>query len=197
MKLLLFVDLHANLKALDKIIKRAQKKDIDAVVCAGDFTIFGGSMKEFLLKFETIRKPFFIVSGNHEEGTEIKKMCKGMEYVKYIHNGKYRIGKYLFVGYSSDGFSHSDPLLDKNLEKFKSWIKNGDKVVVVTHAPPYNTNLDDLGWGHVGNRAVKRFIRNMNPVLAICGHIHECVGEDILGDTRIINPGYKGKVVII
>ena len=41
MKILIFADMHGNKKALKEIISRAKKEDIELVVNAGDFTIFG------------------------------------------------------------------------------------------------------------------------------------------------------------
>jgi uncharacterized protein len=46
--------------------------------------------------------------------------------------------------------------------------------VLVSHAPPSNSNLDVLlGGMHVGSRAVRQFIETKRPILSLHGHLHE------------------------
>ena len=64
------------------------------------------------------------------------------------------------------------------------------RLVLVSHNPPKDTSCDRILSGlHVGSRAVRAFIENVQPDLCICGHIHEARGEDRIGSTRIVNPG--------
>lgn len=63
-------------------------------------------------------------------------------------------------------------------------------MILISHAPPWNTKVDRLANGrHVGSAAVRAFIETCQPDLCITGHIHEAKGEDTIGATRIINPG--------
>lgn len=65
-----------------------------------------------------------------------------------------------------------------------------DRLVLVSHCPPYNTRCDRLAdGGHAGSRAVRDFIERIQPVLCLCGHIHESADTDYLGRTRIMNLG--------
>ena len=41
----------------------------------------------------------------------------------------------------------------------------------------------------VGSRAVRNFIEETQPLLAICGHVHEGRGSTKLGATVCVNPG--------
>ena len=41
MKFLVFSDQHEDSAALAELLKRAKQKDIDFIICAGDFTEFG------------------------------------------------------------------------------------------------------------------------------------------------------------
>ena len=195
MKILIFADLHANKSALKKIIARARKKDISLIVCAGDFTIFGNEQKEILSKLNKIKKPVLFVHGNHEEAYDLRKDCKLFKNCYFIHNSKFRLNEYLFIGWGGGGFSYGDAGLKRNLNKFKKWIKKQNKVVFISHAPPYKTKIDEIGGEHAGNKTVRKFIEKFNPVLAVSAHLHECVGEDKIKKTKVINPGYKGKVV--
>ncbi|NJB69360.1 hypothetical protein GGQ74_003062 [Desulfobaculum xiamenense] len=63
-------------------------------------------------------------------------------------------------------------------------------LLLVSHDPPYGTSADELPGGmHVGSRAVRAFIERVQPDVCLCGHIHEARTEDMIGRTRIVNPG--------
>ena len=76
MKILVSADIHGNKKALKDIVSRAKKKDIDMVIDAGDFTIFGEEQEKILSKLNKIKKPELIVHGNHEDDGELRKDCR-------------------------------------------------------------------------------------------------------------------------
>lgn len=58
------------------------------------------------------------------------------------------------------------------------------------HSPPYGTACDRLASGvHVGSDSLRAFVEREQPDLVLCGHIHESRGEDVLGRSRIVNPG--------
>ena len=196
MKILAFVDVHGNLSALKKLIERGKRKDIDCLVCAGDITIFGGKLKNIVGKLDKIRKPVLIIPGNHEDDDEIKEACAKFENCINLHKKGFRKENYLFLGYGGGGFSLVDKEFERIAKRFKKMIKKEDKIILVTHAPPYNTNVDKISKRSCGNKSIRRFIYEAKPDLVICGHLHECAGkQDKIGKTRIINPGYKGKVV--
>ncbi|MBD3354531.1 hypothetical protein GF361_00940 [Candidatus Woesearchaeota archaeon] len=195
MKILTFVDLHGNKKTLRKLVKRAKKKDIDLVICAGDFTIFGEEQKDILSELDKAKKPVLIIHGNHEEAKEVRKDCKKLDNCNFIYRKKFRKNGYLFIGWGGGGFDFKDKKFEKYFKKLKT--KKEDKIVLISHAPPYDTKIDKIGKEHAGNKSIRKFIKKFEPVLAVSGHLHECVGEDRIGKTRIVNPGYKGKIITI
>ena len=57
-----------------------------------------------------------------------------------------------------------------------------DKLVLVSHAPPYNTGCDytklkNGTFTHVGSRAIARIIEKSQPLLTVHGHIHDSVNN--------------------
>jgi len=62
--------------------------------------------------------------------------------------------------------------------------------ILVCHQPPANT-LNDRTWTglHAGSQAVQSFIETEQPLICFTGHIHEGVGIDTIGKTRVVNPG--------
>lgn len=69
-----------------------------------------------------------------------------------------------------------------------------DVRLVISHTPPRDTRVDRIRLGlHAGSRSVRRLIEEHSPDLLLCGHIHEAVGEDTVGRTRVLNPGPFGR----
>jgi Icc-related predicted phosphoesterase len=62
-------------------------------------------------------------------------------------------------------------------------------VVLVSHQPPRDTRCDRARAGHVGSTSIRDAILRHQPDLVLCGHIHESAGSDLLGKTRVVNPG--------
>ena len=86
------------------------------------------------------------------------------------------------------------------LEKGYEEVKETSFKIMIPHMPPRNTGVDVVHSGlHVGSTSVRRFIEEKRPDLCISGHIHEAVGEDRIGGTRILNPGpfFEGGFVVI
>lgn len=86
------------------------------------------------------------------------------------------------------------------LERGYMDVKDAVIKILISHPPPVNTKVDMIKSGvHVGSKAVKEFIEKYQPDLCITGHIHESVGEDSLGKTKVINPGpfFEGGYVVI
>jgi Icc-related predicted phosphoesterase len=69
------------------------------------------------------------------------------------------------------------------------------RTIAVVHCPPYATHCDILFDGrHIGSKAIRRWLENLQPLLSLHGHIHESPrmsGEfvDRIGATTVINPG--------
>ncbi len=194
MKIFTFADLHGAFKELKKLKRRAKKADI--VVCAGDVSIFEENLEKILSEINKFKPKILMIHGNHEEKMNMKKKCKKYKNIEFIHNKKYNLDDITFLGYGGGGFEKKDKKFEKAMKKFKKLKKK--KFVLVTHAPPYNTKIDKLMEGHCGNESIRRFIEKTKPVLAISGHLHETEGiSDKIGKTKIINPGYKGKMITL
>lgn len=193
MKILAFTDPHFEDKVDQKLIDKA--KEADVVVCAGDFTWFGRNIDKIMKDFVKFDKPFIFVHGNHEEGEDFKKFSK-YKNLKFIHKKGLVMGDYLFVGYGGGGFSQRYADLEKMIPKIKA-KKGNKKVIFVTHAPVYGTSTDYLEWaGHTGSKSAVEFIKEIKPMLVICGHIEENFGQiDNIGKTVIILPNDTGRIL--
>lgn len=195
MKILCFTDLHGDMKFLKKIINKAEEKDIDLVVVAGDFTQFEDNQKCILKKLDSIGKHVLIIPGNHESNEGLNKAIKGLENCKNFHKKSVEFGNYILLGYGEGGFSLEDSEFRSIARKWYSRYQK-DKVILVTHAPPFGTNVDRVENRYVGNKDFRSFVERIKPKLVVCGHIHETAGKkDKIGETIVINPGWEGMVV--
>ena len=63
--------------------------------------------------------------------------------------------------------------------------------ILVTHAPPFNTDADlTEGGDHVGSSGILKSIHELEPQINICGHIHEAQSLSKIGmTTDVANPG--------
>jgi len=201
MKLLAFVDLHGSSKALKKIKEKSKKADI--IICAGDLTIFETNLDKLLFQLDKLKKPVLIIPGNHESEDSINQLSKMFDNIINIDEKPYETNNHIFIGYGGGGFSMVDKHFIKTSKKFEKKIRKfrtdkEKKAVLVTHAPPYKTNIDKILGEPCGNKSIKNFIIKAKPDLAISGHLHETAGkEDKIKNTIVINPGPYGKIIEI
>jgi len=80
--------------------------------------------------------------------------------------------------------------------------------VFLFHSPPYDTMLDRAALDgqkvehvpldvHVGSIAIRRFLEQRGPAVALCGHIHESprltgAWSDTVGDTVVLSAAHDG-----
>jgi hypothetical protein len=194
MKILVISDIHGRLAKLDRIKTELAKADV--VVVAGDITNFGGrdEAREILKPMLSLAKRLFAVPGNCDL-PEVNELLKELRVS--LHGRSSVVEE---IGFFGVGGSNPTPFatpqeyteehLRELLESGYSAIKERSTKVLVTHSPPFGTKLDLTSSGmHAGSRAVKAFIKEKKPTLALCGHIHEARGVARVATTTVVNPG--------
>jgi len=159
-------------------------------------------------------KKVLLIPGNHESEKEVRKAISELKNISYIDESYEKVDNVLVFGYGGGGFSLVDPEFEKLAKKFQKIIlprkirwkfwekekeqKKKEKVILMTHAPPYDTKVDLILEDHCGTKSITDFIKKVKPDLVVCGHLHETAGvQDKIGTTKIINPGPYGKVLKI
>jgi Icc-related predicted phosphoesterase len=137
-----------------------------------------------------------VLPGNHESAEAIADFCAAYGF-QTLHERTIEVGSYHVAGL---GYSNPTPFntpgeyseleLERRLQPFAD-LK---PLVLICHAPPYGTALDQVWKGqHAGSTAVRDFIEKYQPEYFFCGHIHEAEGvASKLGKTRAVNAGKKG-----
>lgn len=198
MRILAFVDLHCSEKALRMLRSKVKKEKPGIICCSGDISIVDRGTKLIARELNSMGKQVLIIPGNHEDETNLEKICMDYDNLYYLHKKYLTNNGVIFVGYGTGGFSKVDNSFKPIGENFSRLIKqNKDKKsVLLVHAPPYNTKLDNIMGSSCGNKSFRDFIVKNAPSLVICGHLHENAGkEDYIGETRIINPGPDGMII--
>ena len=192
-----FSDVHADVGMAKKLVKRAEKDDIELVICAGDFTVFERQLKSMLRLFNSIGKPVVLIPGNHEEPKAIETYISDFKNIVYVHKKMWEYHGITFVGWGTDGFTKRSEDFRTTAREWRNKLTPNARVVLITHAPPHGTKLDRLEE-HVGNKDIRAAIERIQPVLAVSGHIHETEGkQDKIGRTLCVNPGWKGMVLTV
>jgi len=138
---------------------------------------------------------------------EVVRSLRNVALLEYSHR---ELKGYSFYGFGCKFITPQLPLptfeafmwrhlveLEKN--EFRRFFESVDprKVIILSHDPPYGTRLDRVGWKgsprfgeHVGDFVMKEFALRYEPLLWVCGNVHENFGTMRLGQTLVVNAGY-------
>jgi len=204
MKVLVFTDIHGDSLIISKLMQKVKKEKPDAMICAGDMTNFGFGLRSILKKFDSTGIPLFIIPGNHETDEEIRIYSRDMKNVRSIHLRPILFHSLYIIGCGGGGFTAQHAEFEMSEKKFADAMKKMKlqdhkyRTLIVTHQPPYKTELDLIFGEHVGSTSIRKFIREHQPDFCITGHIHENEGkQDHIGKTLVLNPGPLGKIMDI
>jgi uncharacterized protein len=193
MKILAFADTHGSMKAIREVIRKSKLADL--VLCCGDLTIFEQAMDRLVAELARIDKPVLMLPGNHEPSPELKKLCSQTHNIVFMDGRIFESNEILIFGAQGNGFMLVDRTFERLHHNFEHMLsqRHSRKYMVMTHAPPYGTELDRIVDGHCGNKSIRNFIKATKPLVAFSGHIHENAGkQDKLGQTILVNPGPYG-----
>ncbi len=195
MRIIAFSDFHGSPIAVGKAAKIVANEAADLILISGDVA-FNSTNSAFSIiqRLSGSKTPVFFVPGNMDS-LELA-WAKSPSLVKCIHGRCEEIGGFSFVGVGGairgpfhTPFENTEEEIHQTLQKAARDCQN-EHLVLVSHVPPKDTSLDLTGSGvHVGSNAVREFIETMQPILVVCGHIHEARGTDKIGRTLILNPG--------
>ena len=192
MKLLLFSDIHQDLRALEALMAIPA----DIYIAAGDLATWARGLPECGRILKPRGDKVWVLPGNHESARDIADFCAAFGF-RNFHEQAWQVGRWWVAGL---GYSNPTPFntpgeysereLARRLRKFAGL----EPLVLVCHCPPLGTDLDRMGPGrHAGSRSIGEFLAAHPPAYFFCGHIHECAGVEVeLGPTKAANLGKKG-----
>jgi Icc-related predicted phosphoesterase len=195
MKILAFSDLHRDLDQAAALTEMS--KEADVVIGAGDFASIHEGLEETIDALSGIETPTVLVAGNNETLDALKEATSGWDAATVLHGDSIEIGGRTFFGLGGGipvtPWDWSYDLDEAEAEALLADLPEG--AVLVVHSPPKG-HCDEAGNGmSLGSTAILAAIEEKQPVLAVCGHIHEAWGkESQVGATAIVNLGPRGRL---
>ncbi|MBN8868509.1 MAG: metallophosphoesterase family protein [Solirubrobacterales bacterium] len=195
MKILAFSDLHRDLDQAARLTEMS--KDADVVIGAGDFASIHEGLEETIAALAGIEAPTVLVAGNNETLDALKAAAVAWPAATVLHGDSIEIGGRTFFGLGGGipvtPWDWSYDLEETEAEALLADLPEG--AVLVVHSPPKG-HCDEAGNGmSLGSQAILKAIEEKQPVLAVCGHIHESWGkESRVGATEIVNLGPRGRL---
>ena len=204
MKILVISDLHAQNDVLDKM---------DSIFSQADAVIFGGDFAE-CFKPETGKEALERLCAKHENIFAVLGNCDNEDFLEDLEEQDISVEKALvfheglaFAGSGGGtyftGKTEFERTEDECLSDFdivvNSVEQSGDaslwrSLILISHNPPVGDKVDSFdGEHHAGSQKFTDFILANKPLAVVCGHIHEGVNIEKIGETVVINPGSLGE----
>lgn len=196
-KMLALSDIHEELGFLPAVASLGRQADL--VLVLGDLTQWGhrAQAEKVLEALRDINDHILAVPGNldHRDVLELlekEQISLHGRHVLWGDLGLAGLGGSNPTPFGTPFELDEDDIYRQLLQPLEAIIQCRYRIVV-SHAPPKDTVADRVRSGlHVGSSAVRRLVEAHQPDLLLCGHIHEAMGEDHVGTTRVINPGPFG-----
>ena len=189
MRVQIFSDIHSDLRALEK----AAAVKADLYISAGDLVNWAQGLDACGEVLKRLGQKLWVLPGNHETAAGISSFCQKFGFNDF--HGK----SFVQDGWNFAGLGYSNPTpFDTPGEYTEEELRAGlepfaglSPLILICHAPPKGTALDQAGPGnHFGSVAVRDFIDKYRPDHFFCGHIHEAAGvSERLGRTEAMNVG--------
>jgi Icc-related predicted phosphoesterase len=194
MRIACITDLHGRMPALGRIL--ADLGTADLLLLGGDITNFGSPIDaERVLALARTKVPeVWTVTGNCDSAAierRLNELGVSLHGRGVIVDG---IGLHGLSGippWKKGMFQLSEEELAAALESGYAAVRVAARHVLLAHAPPRDTRLDQtVFWQHAGSVAVREFVERTRPALVFCGHIHEGRGIERFGPTTLVNCGH-------
>jgi Icc-related predicted phosphoesterase len=192
MKLLIFSDIHSDLRALHRLMDI----EADRYIAAGDLVSWSRGLEAAGEVMKAKAEKVWVIPGNHESVRDIEQFCGNFGFHN-LHGASFEADGFHVAGlgcsnptpFNTPG-EYSEGELKEKLQPFAALTP----LILVCHTPPKQTPLDRVKEGmHFGSESVAEFIKEHQPVRFFCGHIHEAEGVTAtLGETVGLNVGKRG-----
>lgn len=187
MRIYAVADIHADPERIDKIRSVTASCQPDVLVAAGDIINYIFPSKT-LRQLNDLPVPVLMVRGNSDPGYVDK-------YVKqYANLNSLNLKQVIINSVPFSGLSGTIPLPFRNrvgfsekrlMDQIASMIH--PQTVLVAHTPPYGCLDQVAGRFHSGSKMIRRLVKEKQPRMMICGHIHEAAGIEAVGRTIVVN----------
>ena len=196
-------DIHAGNRAFETIRSVIMEHRPDALVVAGDMAghaLWG--KKSVIGRLAAMPIPVFAVRGN-TDSKDMERIINRSSGIKSLHLSSIEFGKAKLVGVSGTlALPFASRIALRQRELFLALTNMvGPDTILVAHPPPRGCRDGVLGHFSAGCSALAELVERNQPLLVLCGHIHENTGTAFMGKTLVVNcalgRGCKGALVDI
>jgi len=201
MKILIFSDIHEDIRALERIV--AQPADL--YIAAGDLATFGKGLERCGQVLKPLGERLWVLPGNHETHEDMRAFCEKFGFVDFHRQLKQLpsaggVTYWAGLGYSNiTPFNTPGEYSEEEIAIALAAFEGVQPLYLVVHFPPQGTKLDEFAPGkHAGSPALREWVQRNQPAYLFCGHIHETAGmTEHFGATQCFNVGKKGHALEI
>lgn len=194
MRLLLFSDIHCDADSARRLVEMSV--DADVVIAAGDLATMRRGLTEVITILSAIDRPTVLVPGNSESFEELVEACQSWSSATVLHGSGITIdgipiwgvgGAIPVTPFGSWSYDFSE---DQAFELLNDCPQNA---VLVSHSPPQGAVDISSSGMRLGSTAVRNAVVDRQPLLVVCGHIHDSAGQtELIRGTPIVNAGPAG-----
>lgn len=200
MKIAAIGDIHSQRKRLRRVLAAVQEWDPDLVLLTGDLTKEIRAYKK--LHSETVRAlesakstlrlclelgvPVLWVPGNHDPADALSALEGNID---RAHHEVLGLRFYGIGGAGPDRFGFPYEWDEAHERRLRFTSPSCD--VLLCHSPPHGICDTTHRGHHVGSPALRHLVEHHRG-LYVCGHIHEAVGVERLGECLVVNAGSLG-----
>lgn len=186
-------DIHGNKEIINKLVTAYSESDAELLLICGDIGSKGYraySIKEFgqrqredydylVNELEKFGKPFYCILGNDDWFDVNDESC--------LNTGG-KVGNIIaFDWVNITPFNTNRECNENKIAYELSKLRLDSDSIVMAHCPPHLAQDKIITGTHVGSVSVKTCIKNREPKIWFCGHIHENHGVSKLEKTLVIN----------
>ena len=199
MKVLIFSDIHGDIRSLEKLV--AQPADV--YIAAGDLSTFGKGLDRCGEVLKSLGEKVWVLPGNHESHDESRAFCERFGFFDFHRQTRTLTSERGTTQWAGLGYSNITPFdtpgeySEEEIAKALAPFDSLKPLYLVVHFPPLGTRLDEFAAGkHAGSPTLREWVDRVQPVYLFCGHIHECSGHrDQIGTTQAFNVGKSGYTI--
>ena len=191
-------DIHGDTSHARKLADQAEKEHIDLVVLCGDLTYAETSTEGIVGPFAKKNKKVVLIPGNHETVATADFLAE-LYGATNLHGYsiKYRdVGLFGCGGANIGLFQLGEDEIFELIKQGYERIKDAKTKILVTHVHPAGSLMERFTSIFPGSEGVRKAIEIFKPDILLCSHVHEAEGiEEMIGKTKVINVGKRGKII--
>jgi len=149
MKVLIFSDIHGDIRSLEKLV--AQPADV--YISAGDLSTFGKGLDRCGETLKPLGEKVWVLPGNHESHDESRAFCERFGFIDFHRQARALTSERGTTQWAGLGYSNITPFdtpgeySEEEIAKALAPFDNLKPLYLVVHFPPLGTRLDEFAAG--------------------------------------------------